>query len=244
MPWKTTQWGLIDALKSGDAERRNEAMGEIISLYGAPLFAFAMRETKGTRSAQDCEDFVNNFFLECIEGEVLERADPARGRFRNFLARSFKNCLLNEIRNEHTKKRAPKGGFVSLQALTEDHGPALEPRSNETPEDAYHRVLRRSLFYRVLCEFRSRCVTAGQEKKYRLFLLRDVNPKRDGGPVPTYSALAAELKLSSENAANGIVLAARAEFRTLLLAEVSKDCATQEEAQVECKLVLNTAFQE
>jgi hypothetical protein len=184
-------------------------MGEIISLYGAPLFAFARRQTQGIRTPEDCEDFVNSFFLKCIEGDILQRADQAREKFRNFLAKSFKNHLLNIDRAEHTQKGAPAVGFVSLQTLTDDHGLALEPRSSETPEDAYHRVLRHALFDRLLAEFRTRCINVGQEKKYRLFLLREVNPQREGSPVPTYSALAAELKLPSENAANKIVLAAR-----------------------------------
>ena len=38
------------------------------------------------------------------------------------------------------------------------------------------------------------------------------------------------------------VEAARAEFRTMLLDAIGRDCATPEEAQAECELVLATAF--
>ena len=244
MRFPTTQWNILDVIKAGDEGGRREALGEVISIYGAPLFAFARRQSRGTLVPQDCEDLVNGFFLKCLEGDVLQRADHARGRFRNFLARSFKNYMLNVDRAARTAKGAPGGGFVSLQSLTDDHGPALEPRTNETPEDAFERVLRRSVFMRLLSVFEGRCLAAGQEKKYQLFLLHEIKPRMDGTPVPTYAELARELNLASENAANKVLLAAREEFRTLLVAEVSRDCESQKEAQVECEFVLATALHE
>ncbi len=243
MPFPTTQWNLLDALKAGGGDLKRQALGEIVLLYGAPLFAFARRQTHGLRSPEDCEDLVNGFFLKCVEAEVLERADQAKGKFRNFLARSFKNYILNVDRAEHTQKGAPAGGYVSLQSLTDDHGPALEPRTNETPEEAFDRVLRRSLFEGVVRDFRSRCERAGQMKKFEIFVLREIEPRRRGSDVPSYASLADRLKLPSENAVNKIVLAAKKEFRGLILAEVGRDCASQKEAEVECELVFNVDLQ-
>lgn len=243
MPFPTTQWNILDALKAGNADIKRQALGEIILLYGGPLFAFARRQTHGLRTPEDCEDLVNGFFLKCIEGEVLERADQEKGKFRNFLARSFKNYILNVDRAEHTRKGAPAGGFVSLQSLTDDHGPALEPRSRETPEEAFDRVLRRSFFERLIRDFQKRCERAGQMRKFELFVLREIEPRRKGATAPSYASLAGRLKLPSENAANKIVLAAREEFRALILAEVGRDCASEMEAELECDLVLNVDLQ-
>lgn len=244
MPFPTTQWSLLEALDAGDDEKRREALGSIISLYGAPLFAFARRESHFTLTPEDCEDLVNDFFLKCLQEDVLQHADQTRGRFRNFLARSFKNMILNNQRAERAQRRRPHAGFVSMQTLTDEHGPALEPRTNETPEDAFERVARRSLFVSVLRAFENRCSNAGQEKKFQLFMLREVQPRLDGTPVPTYGELARRINLASENAANKILLAAREEFRSMLFAEVSRDCESQKEAQIECDLVLATGLQE
>jgi RNA polymerase sigma-70 factor (ECF subfamily) len=242
MRFPTTQWQLVQNLKDGSDEARRRALGDIISLYGAPLMAYALRHAHGTRTTEDCEDLLNDFFLRCIEGGILAHADKARGRFRNFLMTSFKYFVLNEQRSRQTQRRSPRGGFVSLALLREEMGAALEPRSNETPEDAFHRVLRRAQFDRVLAEFDSRCRAAGNEVLFRMFLLRDVTPGRDGIPPPAYGTLAQMLGLASENAANKIALAAREEFRQLLLDAVGSDCATAEEARAECELVLGTAL--
>ena len=133
---------------------------------------------------------------------------------------------------------------MSLAVLTKELGPALEPRSTETPEDAFNRVLRRWLFENVLREFAEHCRAAGRETTFQLFLLRDVEPVREGTPVPTYRALAEACHLPSENAANKLSLAAREEFRARLLAVTSRDCASQEDAQAECELILATALRD
>jgi hypothetical protein len=269
MPYPTTQWCVLDALREVDEEKRRAALGELVAMYGGPLFTLARHRSRGTRTREDCEDLVNDFLLECIAGELLtqedvlkrneefdrdeaikrkevfKRADPAKGKFRNFLAKSFERYMLNDQRARRAKKRLPSGGeLLSLQRLTEEHGPALEPRIDETPEDAVERVFRRSVFQKVLSEFEQRCKAAGQEKKYELFLLREVQPRRDGTPVPTYAALAQQLDIASENAANKILLAAREEFRTLLLTIISNDCKSQKEAHVECEMVLANVLNE
>ena len=244
MKFPTTQWNIVETLKDEDEETRRAALGEIIGIYGPPLLAFALRHTHGTRTAEDCEDLVNDFFLRCVEGGILARADRARGKFRSFLATSFKYFITNEQRSSQTQRRRPSGGFVSLPTITEELGSALTPRTTETPEDAFTRVLRRSLFEQVLRRFALRCRAAGQETMFQLFLQHDVQPLREGTPVPTYRVLAQECGLPSENAANKLALAAREEFRTLLLEATSRDCASPEEAHAECELILATALRE
>jgi len=242
MRFPTTQWQIVEHLKDGSDEDRRRALGDIINLYGAPLMAFALRHSHGTRTTEDCEDSVNDFFVRCIEGGILAHADKARGRFRSFLVTSFRYFLLNERRSKQTQRRHPSGGFVSLATLREEMGAALEPRSNETPEDAFHRVLRRAQFDRVLAEFDSRCRAAGNDVMFRMFLLRDVRPAREGVPPPAYAGLAGTLGLASENAANKVALAAREEFRQLLFDAVGRDCTTSEEARAECEQILATAL--
>jgi RNA polymerase sigma-70 factor (ECF subfamily) len=241
MSFPTTQWNIVDTLKLKDENARRAALGDIVNIYGPPLMAFALRQSDGARRREDCEDLVNDFFVRCIEGGLLEHADKARGRFRSFLVTSFKYYISNEDRAKRTQKRRPSGGFVSLEALHGEFGPALEPRTEESAEAAFHRVFRCSLFKSALAEFQTQCLTQGRELDYELFVRREVNPKRDGTPPPTYRALAVSCGVSSENLANKMVLAATDEFRALLLAKVAADCVSQKEAQLECELIFAAA---
>ncbi len=242
MAFPTTEWNIVEALRVGDADQRSGALGEIIELYGPALFALARFESHGALSRQDCEDVVGDFFLKCVEAGVLGRADRARGRFRNFLAKTFKNFMRNWIRDRAAGIRMPSGGMVSLHDLIDRHGQALEPRVGEAGEEALDRILRASLFDRALAELEQTCRESGQEKKYRLFIRREITPEREGTAVPSYPALAKEFGLSSEDAVGRIIRAARDEFYSLLHARVSRDCESSKEAHVELKLVLATGL--
>jgi RNA polymerase sigma-70 factor (ECF subfamily) len=241
MLFPTTQWHILDRLKTTDEDARRAALGEIVRIYGPPLLAFAFRQSDGRRTREDGEDFVNDFFVRCIEGGLLEHADQARGRFRSFLVTSFKYYMSNAERATRTQKRRPSGGFVSLDGLRDEFGSVLEPRTNETPDAAFDRVFRCSLFKSALAEFEQRCRAEHRELAFQLFMLREVQPKRDGTPPPSYRALASTCNVSSENAANKLVLGATAEFRLLLLAKVASDCVSHEEAQRECELIFASA---
>jgi hypothetical protein len=237
MSFPTTRWTMVDMLKGGDEAKRH-ALGEIATVYGPPLFTFALHGSHGARTPQDCEDLVNDFFLRCTERRLLELADPEKGRFRTFVVTSFKHLLSNDTRFRDAKKRKPKGGFVSLESLTEAFGSALEPRTGETAHEAFQRMLRKSLLRSVLAKFRGRCQARGDELTWRLFFLREIQPPRNGTPVPTFKALAEEHGVASENAANKMVLAAKEEFRELVRERIERDTESAEEAEIECSLVL------
>jgi RNA polymerase sigma factor (sigma-70 family) len=243
MAFPMTNWDILQLLRTGDAEQRAGMLGEIVTIYGPPLFAFARHESQGALSRQDCEDLVGDFFLKCVQEDVIERADPAKGRFRNFLARSFKNFMLNWIRDRSTQVRSPSGGMVSLHDLVDRHGRALEPQAGESGEEILDRVFRLSLFENALKAFEKACCSAGQEKKYRLYVRREITPEREGTRVPSYSALAEEFGLPSEDAVGRAVRAARDEFRSLLLALIKQDAVSSNDAETEYRLILATGLQ-
>ena len=114
---------------------------------------------------------------------------------------------------------SPGGGFLCTAARRARPAAAFPARSSTSP-------------------------SVSRDSSPHLFLLRDVKPVREGTPVPTYAALAEACRLPSENFANKVSLAAREEFRSLLLAATSRDCASPEEAHAECELILATALRD
>jgi RNA polymerase sigma-70 factor (ECF subfamily) len=240
MPFPATKWRVVDALKGDDAEASSIAMAEVIDTYGPPLLAFSLRRRRD-KTREDCEDLVNEYFTRCIEAGLLKHAEQAKGRFRNFLLASFKHFVSNEDRARRAKKRAPTGGLVSLDSLTEQFGFALEPRTPETPEAAFDKTLRFVRFKRALLELEKRCHEANDELKYLSFFARDIKPAIGGSPVPGYATLAKEWG-TSENALNKKVLTARAEFNDLLRAAVARDGSSSEEIDSECRLIVATVL--
>ena len=77
------------------------------------------------------EDVVQEFFRLCLEKEWLRRAAPQFGRFRTFvfvLVRRFTRKYVDWMR---AQKRAPQGGWVSLESVLE----GFDPRAPQGEDD-------------------------------------------------------------------------------------------------------------
>jgi RNA polymerase sigma-70 factor (ECF subfamily) len=123
----STIWSdVLHARGRTDAERR-EALDRLCRAYWEPLHAWLRR--RGV-PPQDAEDSVQGFLAHFIEKALVDRADPARGRFRNYLLKTFEHWLSNERRIAGAAKR---GGGRPPAPLS------VQPPDLETPEDAFNR---------------------------------------------------------------------------------------------------------
>ena len=59
-----------------------DALSELCKTYWRPIFAYICRRGYST---QDAEDLAQDFFASLLQGPLLQRADPERGRFRSLL---------------------------------------------------------------------------------------------------------------------------------------------------------------
>jgi RNA polymerase sigma factor (sigma-70 family) len=101
----TTRWSVILSCADSEASTRTvrNALAQLCQTYWRPIFAFVCRSGF---SIEDAQDLTQDFFVMLLEGHLLERADPSRGRFRSLLLKALKN-FLNDARD---KKRARKRG--------------------------------------------------------------------------------------------------------------------------------------
>ena len=68
-------------------------------MYWYPLYAFARRQGL---APEDARDVTQEFFAQLVASGGVSTATPERGRFRNFLLKSFRNLLtymLEDARN-------------------------------------------------------------------------------------------------------------------------------------------------
>jgi RNA polymerase sigma-70 factor (ECF subfamily) len=57
-----------------------EALAQLCQTYWRPIFALICRRGY---SVPDAQDLTQDFFVMVLEGNLLDLADPARGRFRS-----------------------------------------------------------------------------------------------------------------------------------------------------------------
>ena len=146
--FESTIWSdVLHARERTPAERR-EALDRLCRSYWAPLHAWLMR--RGF-SREDAEDAVQGFLAHFLEKALVERADPDRGRFRNYLLKTFEHWLANERRIAGAVKR---GGGRKPGPLD------FHPPDEEKPEDAFNRswalTVLRSAQERLRAEFESK----------------------------------------------------------------------------------------
>ena len=143
----TTRWSLVLSLRDQSSEEAQEALVELCRRYWFPLYAFARRSGYGR---EDAEDLTQDFFADFLQKGSFSRADPQRGRFRNFLLTSLRNYLVDKWHRERARKR---GGGVTR--IPWDQTDAEERYANdlivaEAPEILYDQQWARSLIDRVL----------------------------------------------------------------------------------------------
>ena len=87
-----------------------EALAQLCRIYWRPIFAFICQRGN---TLEDAQDLTQDFFLMILKGDLLQRANADRGRFRSLLLTSLKNFLIDSHAKAHAKKRGGDVQFVS-----------------------------------------------------------------------------------------------------------------------------------
>ena len=117
----TTRWSVVlscaNASVSTGAARN--ALSELCQTYWRPIFAFVCRRGY---SFPDAQDLTQDFFVMLLEGHLLQRADPNRGRFRSLLLKA----LTDFLHDANDKRKALKRGG-NMQFIQWDEWMAESP---------------------------------------------------------------------------------------------------------------------
>jgi RNA polymerase sigma-70 factor (ECF subfamily) len=108
----TTRWSVVLSCAdiAGEQDKAREALAKLCRTYWRPIFAFICRRGY---SVPDAQDLTQDFFLMVLEGNLLDLADPARGRFRSLLLEALRRFLKDASVSRRSQKRGGKVQFVS-----------------------------------------------------------------------------------------------------------------------------------
>jgi len=110
--FNTTRWSMVLSCADSGIESvaARGALSELCKTYWRPIFAYICRRGYST---QDAEDLTQDFFSTLLQGPLLERADPERGRFRSLLLKALQDFLGHAREKLRTQKRGGNMKFVS-----------------------------------------------------------------------------------------------------------------------------------
>lgn len=104
--FSATRWTLVAQARGNDTAAKT-ALAELCEAYYAPVVAFL---TGGGRTEDEARELAHEFFAAVLAGRPLEAADPARGRFRNYLLGAVKHFASDRRERSGAAKRG--GGVV------------------------------------------------------------------------------------------------------------------------------------
>lgn len=134
------------------------AINQLCSVYWYPLFVTS--RSKHGLDYHHAQDVTQGFWQWFIEKDFLGRAQPEKGRFRNFLMTYFDNYLLHEWRAGRAQKRG--GGAMMISRDCEDWNARYESEMGlyKSPEEhldnAWERANIEASFHDVQTEWTRR----------------------------------------------------------------------------------------
>jgi RNA polymerase sigma-70 factor (ECF subfamily) len=213
----TTVWSVVlRAGRAGDAAA-GPALADLCRAYWYPLYAYARR--RGA-SPPEAEDLVQGFFAAAVEKHLFRHADPARGRFRGFLAAAFRRFCASRHEYESAAVRHPPGGLVPVETAGGEARYAREPADHLTPDCLFDYAWAVEVVGRAMIRLGAEQASAGRADRF------DVLRPALAGEAPGTAADLGRALGMSEGAVRVAVHRLRQRYGELLREEVG---ATLEE---------------
>ena len=97
-----THWTLLRQAHEGEEDAATRAQAALLERYSAAIYRYLLGALRDPEAAQD---FSQDFALKFIQG-AFRRADPDRGRFRDFVKTSLYHLIVDHQRG---RARGPRG---------------------------------------------------------------------------------------------------------------------------------------
>ena len=157
-----TQWSVVLGTRRDSADRPG-ALQQLCSAYWLPIYSYLRR--RGHAPA-DAEDLTQGFFAYLLDGDFLERPDPAKGRFRGYLVGALRHFLGSHFEREHAQKRGGGAQFVDLAALHAEREFTACDQPQLDPSEAYEKTWALTLLTRALCQLEAEQTAAGRTRQF------------------------------------------------------------------------------
>jgi RNA polymerase sigma factor (sigma-70 family) len=157
-----TQWSVVLAARR-DATDRRTALEKLCRSYWPPIYGYLRRRG---HSPADAEDLTQAFFADLLEGDFLDRPDPAKGRFRGYLVGALKHFLSRHFERIGAQKRGAGAQFVDWSSLDAEREFTSIDQPQLDPSDAYETSWALTLLGRALQRLEEEQTAAGRSRHF------------------------------------------------------------------------------
>jgi RNA polymerase sigma-70 factor (ECF subfamily) len=159
----TTQWSQVLAVYGGSTQQSRDALEQLCEAYWYPLYAYVRRQGYDPDQARD---LTQAFFGHLLESDLIQVADPDRGKFRSFLLTSLKNFLSHERDKAGALKRGGGAQTVSLDVDDAETRFHREPADELTPDVLFERRWAMTLMERAMSRLAVESQQSGHPERF------------------------------------------------------------------------------
>jgi DNA-directed RNA polymerase specialized sigma24 family protein len=224
-----TDWTAIGEVRLEDDPRSRSLIAGLVGDYWKPVYCYLRR--KG-HSNEDAKDLTQGFFEEVVLGrELIQRANPAKGRFRTLVLTALDRYLANVHRGQTARKRIPPDKLIALERVNDGDLPQSAPHL--TQEESFHYAWVAGLLDRVLAEVEAECWGRGMVVHWSLFHDRVLEPIMEDKDPPPLAELCARYGLEEATRASNMIFAVKRRLQAALKRHVRQSVACEEEISEE-----------
>jgi RNA polymerase sigma factor (sigma-70 family) len=228
----TTRWSVIlsCADAGGEDGKTRKALAELCKIYWRPVFAFIYHQG---HSVSDAQDLTQDFFVRMLKGQLLQRADRNRGRFRSLMLTALQDFLRDAADKRQTRKRGGDVQFVSWDDWMAEAPSRLsiptEDSASWSPERVFDVRWAATVVERALRRLGDECEKRGRRRVFDVLSICLTAEREDF----RYAKFSKTLGLS-EVALKSLVHRLRERYRALLREEVAR--TVQKPSEIEDEL--------
>lgn len=160
-PFPDTRWSIV---LSGD---RGQALDHLAAAYWRPVYGYVRAHF--ARDEAEALDATQDFFVRLLDGDLLDRADPARGRFRAYVRKALANFLTDSFRERRSHRRGGDRLFVPIGAGDSEGAPELPDTRGRSPEEALDELWRAEILERAARDLERELIAEGKPVWWALF---------------------------------------------------------------------------
>ena len=223
----TTHWSLVARAGVDDDAAQRDALGQLLGRYLQALRAHLIYGKQ--LRPEEADDLVQEFIAsKIIEKNLVGRADRQLGKFRPFLLASLDRFLIDQIRMQNAKKRAPgEGRMVAIG----ERGDLIEQPGR--PSDAFDVAWARRVLAETIERMQAECDRSKRPDLWGVFQSRLLGPMLEGSEPADYDSLVERFGLKSPSQASNVLITAKRMFARELRSVVAEYSLGDEEIEAE-----------
>ncbi len=160
----TTRWSLVlQARSDRGAVQHSPALADLCHVYYFPIYAYLRKQS---RSAEAALDLTQEFFLELLDGSLLDAVAPERGRFRAFLLAAARNFFLNAIDRQNALKRGGGRRIVPLDSEELESRYLSQVSDTQTPDREFDRQWALTVLETALVRLEQSAIQTGKQQQF------------------------------------------------------------------------------